>query len=145
MKSREWVQAFMNKLSDEVEAFEKELEALEAAAASGGGGKKKVAAGEKTPEEQLLLVMRNHRFHEEKLDALLVALEEGSVEPDAVDALKDDLDYYAEQAREPEFVADLNLYDDLALQGACGSGGWGALRWAALTPPPPRRGSRRGL
>ena len=89
MKTREWVQAFVNKLSDEVDAMEKELEALEAAAASGGGGgKKKLAPGEKTPEEALLGVVRNHRFHEEKLDALLQALEDGSVEPDAVDALK---------------------------------------------------------
>ena len=90
LKTREWVDKLVNKLSDEAEVFEAELEALEEAASSSGGAKKKGGAVEKSPEELLAAILRTHRFHVEKLEMLSKALADGdaALDPDKVDALK---------------------------------------------------------
>ena len=86
MKTRDWMQTLTNKLSDEVEVLEAELEVLEEAAASSGGKKK--ATTEKSPEELLTQVIRSHKFHVDKLELLGRAVDAGEVDCDAVDALK---------------------------------------------------------
>ena len=86
-KTAQWMQTLANKLSDEAEVFEAELEALEEAGAS-GGKKKAPSAAEKSPEELLTRVIRTHRFHVDKLEALAMSVESGAVDPDEADALK---------------------------------------------------------
>lgn len=42
-------------------------------------------------------VIRSHRFHIDKLEAVTRLLDNESLQPDDVDALKDDVEYYVEQ------------------------------------------------
>jgi CCR4-NOT transcription complex subunit 3 len=85
MKTTQWMQALVDKLSDDAEALEAELEALEEA---GGGGGKKKASAEITPEQLLGRVISTHRFHVDKLEALIAAVDAGTVDPDEADNLK---------------------------------------------------------
>jgi CCR4-NOT transcription complex subunit 3 len=83
-KSREWLHNMSNKLADEAEALEAELEALEEAAV--GSSRKKGV--EKTPEEKIAQIIKNHKFHVDKLELLAKAVDTGDVDPDEADALK---------------------------------------------------------
>jgi hypothetical protein len=97
LKTREWVQDIVQKLKDGIDEMEAELEAIadgtSAAAAAGGGGKKK----EKEVATAVEGVISNHRFHIDKLEAITRLLDNDAVDPDDVDALKDDVEYYVEQ------------------------------------------------
>ena len=89
MKTTEWMQKVVDELSDELEAMEKEQEALEEAGGSSGTGKKKGgASAERSPEEQLAKKVRSHSFHKEKLEELIAAVEEGLADCDEVDGIK---------------------------------------------------------
>lgn len=79
MKSREWVQEIVNKLSDEVELLEGELEALENAE-----NKPKLKKGEKDPAQILEVVIKNHHFHIDKLEAVSTILRLPDVFPERV-------------------------------------------------------------
>jgi CCR4-NOT transcription complex subunit 3 len=85
MKTTEWMQKLVDEFNDELEAFEKDQEALEEA---GGGKKKGGPTGEKTPEELLASKLRSHSFHVEKLEELIKAVENGVADCDEVDSLR---------------------------------------------------------
>ena len=69
LKTREWVQDSVNKLNDQIDEFEAELEAMEAA---GGGGGAKKKPGVRDPTEVLEGVVKTHHFHVDKLEAVRV-------------------------------------------------------------------------
>jgi len=87
MKTKEWIQVLVDKLTDEMDAAEKELERLEEEAAGGGGGKKKPSAGMSAAELKMR-VKTTHQFHVDKLELLMEALDAGRVDPDVADGLK---------------------------------------------------------
>jgi CCR4-NOT transcription complex subunit 3 len=70
MKTREWVQEVVTQLTDSLDLIEAELEALENAE-----NKPKLKKGEKDPAVALEAVIKSHRFHIEKLEAVSRALE----------------------------------------------------------------------
>jgi len=106
--ARLWMQQFVERLEDEAELAEAELEAM------GSGDKKR--KGGKIADAASSAVARfidTHRFHAEKLDALTRLLDNDAVTPDQVDALKDEVEYYLQNAREPDFECDRDVYVDL--------------------------------
>lgn len=90
--TRQWVQEFVQALEDEVDATEAEVEALEAVS----GGKKKEREANLA---RLNGLITNHRWHIDRLEALTRMLDNAAVDPDAVDGIKEDLEYYQEQVR----------------------------------------------
>lgn len=104
-KTREWLGDLVQRLSDDVDATEAAVEALDAP--GGGGGKaKKDKEG-----ARLAKVLAAHRWHTDRLEALTRMLDNGTVEPDAVDGIKEDLEYYLEQCKEEDFELDTEFYD----------------------------------
>ena len=53
----------------------------------------------------------SHKFHIERIEQLTRLLDNRDVTHDEVTALQDDLTYYVEDNREPEFMPDLDIYD----------------------------------
>lgn len=100
LRTREWVQELVQQLSDDADATEAEVEALETAAATAGGGAKAKKDREATLT-RLAGIITNHRWHIERLEALTRMLDNERVDPDEVDAIRDDLSYYVEQVRSP--------------------------------------------
>jgi CCR4-NOT transcription complex subunit 3 len=88
MKTTQWMQVLVDKLTDDAEAMEAELEALEEASNAGGGGGKKKGAAEMSPEQLLGRVIGTHRIHVDKMEALIAAVDAGNVDPDEADNLK---------------------------------------------------------
>lgn len=100
LRTREWVQELVQQLSDDADATEAEVEALETAAATAGGGAKAKKDREATLT-RLNGIITNHRWHIDRLEALTRMLDNERVDPDEVDAIRDDLSYYVEQVRPP--------------------------------------------
>lgn len=98
LKTREWVQDMVQALSDDIDATEAELEAFEGGLAAGAptGGKAGKAAKEAQVAKMNSLIS-NHRWHIDRLEALTRMLDNETVEPEDVDNIKEDLDYYMEQ------------------------------------------------
>lgn len=87
LKTREWVQDLVSKLGDEIDEMENELELI-----STGGGKDKKKDKETTTI--LEVAIRNHREHADKLEAVTRLVDLGVADPDEVDGIKEDLEYY---------------------------------------------------
>jgi CCR4-NOT transcription complex subunit 3 len=110
MKAREWVQDAVSRLGDEIEEMEKEVETI---AESGKGTKK-----EREIETHLENVIKTHKLHQDKLEALTRLLDNGDVKPEDVDGIQEDVNYYISQARRPDdstFEADFGIYDSFEL------------------------------
>lgn len=110
MKAREWVQDAVSRLGDEIEEMEKEAEAI---AESGKGSKK-----EREVEAHLEAVIKTHKLHQDKLEALTRLIDNGNVKPEDVDGIQEDVNYYISQARRPDdstFEADFGIYDSFEL------------------------------
>jgi CCR4-NOT transcription complex subunit 3 len=106
-RTKEWLQDTINRLSDQVDEMEAETEQLEERAAGAGGLKKR----EEETLEHLDKVSRSHRWHVDRMEALIRMIDNDATDPDAVDALKDDLDYYVDSAREDEaFEPDFEVF-----------------------------------
>jgi CCR4-NOT transcription complex subunit 3 len=104
--TRQWVQEFVQALEDEVDATEAEVEALEAAS----GGKKKER---EATLARLNGLITNHRWHIDRLEALTRMLDNAAVDPDAVDGIKEDLEYYQEQVRATDCLCSCGCVSDL--------------------------------
>ena len=114
MRAREWVQDAVSRLGDEIDEMEKEVETI---AESGKGSKK-----ERETEAHLEGVIKTHKLHQDKLEALTRLLDIGDVKTEDVDGIQEDVNYYISQARRPDdssFEADFGIYDafDLSEEG----------------------------
>ena len=100
----------VEQLSQQIEAAEAEMDTLQA-----GLKKKKGDSGKSDRVSELERTVERHKWHTGKLEILLRALENGSVETDQVKDLEDSIKYYVEQNQELDFVEDEELYEDLNL------------------------------
>ena len=106
----EFLGEMVESLGQQVEAAEAEADILQA-----GLKKKKTDSGKTDRLAELERTVERHKWHSGKLEVLLRALENGSVETDQVKDLEDSIKYYVEQNQEVDFIEDEELYDDLNL------------------------------
>ena len=112
MKTTQWIGDYVSKLQQLVEDREVEIERLMA-----GKGKKT----NKHIIEDYNQFILNHKFHVNKLEGIMRLVNNDVLDVDAVDALKEDLDYYMDsyededyqQAYDEEFFYDALGLDDL--------------------------------
>ncbi|GAM85808.1 hypothetical protein ANO11243_038160 [Dothideomycetidae sp. 11243] len=106
-----------NFLSNMVEELERQIELREAEAeglqATAKKGKKDTAKAERVAE--LERTTERHKWHQNKLELLLRALENGSVDPDPVKDIEDSIKYYVENNQEVDFMEDDSLFDEFNL------------------------------
>ena len=106
-----------NFLSNMVEELERQIETQEAEAESlqvtTKKGKKDPAKAERIAE--LERTTERHKWHQSKLEMLLRALENGSVETDPVKDIEDSIKYYVENNQEVDFMEDDSIYDEFNL------------------------------
>ena len=105
-------------LSDMVEELERQIETLEAEEetlqATVKKGKKDTGKSDRLAEIGRLT--ERHKWHQGKLELLLRSLENGNVDTDQVNDLKDSIKYYVEENQSVEFMEDDTIYDDLNLE-----------------------------
>lgn len=112
-------------LSEMVEELERQIETLEAEEealqATVKKGKKDTGKADRLAEVGRLT--ERHKWHQGKLELLLRSLENGNVDPDQVNGLKENIKYYVEENQSVEFMEDDTIYDDLNLEQE--EGVWG--------------------
>ena len=115
-------------LSDMVEDLERQVETLEAEEeallATTKKGKKDQAKNERLSE--ITRLNERHKWHQNRLELLLRAVENGNVEVDQVNDVKDGIKYYVEENQNVDFLEDDTIYDDFNLdadEAAWGVGG----------------------
>lgn len=108
---------YVNKTLDELQI---QLEALEADSAkliSTGKKSKKggLSAKDQERKQELDEAMDMVRYHQQNLELVLRLVQNGKLEADALDPLKDDISYFLESNRDLDFIYDDLLYESLGL------------------------------
>ncbi|CAH0473824.1 unnamed protein product [Peronospora belbahrii] len=108
-ESHAWIRDCLNQFNVQIEALESDVERLHSAK---GRNRKKTEIEEK---EKLL---SRHKWHILKLEQINRLLDNSALEPEQVDELKDDIDYYLEANQEPDFMETYgndDIYETLDL------------------------------
>lgn len=61
-------------------------------------------------------MIERHRYHIRMLETILRMLDNDSVPVDAIQKIKDDVEYYIDSSQDPDFEENEFLYDDLDLE-----------------------------
>ncbi|GMF14599.1 unnamed protein product [Phytophthora lilii] len=108
-QSHAWIQDCLTQFNVQIEALESDIERLHSAK---GRNRNKADIEEK---EKLL---SRHKWHILKLEQINRLLDNSALEPDQVDELKEDVEYYLEANQEPDFMetyGDDDIYELLDL------------------------------
>lgn len=104
-------------LTDQIEELSRQIEALEAEEESLGTvtkkSKKDTHKADRLSEIQRLI--ERHKWHQTQLELANRALENGSVEVEDINALKEDIKYYVDENQGVDFMEDEDLYEPLGL------------------------------
>ncbi|KAG5645759.1 hypothetical protein DXG03_005296 [Asterophora parasitica] len=106
-----WLQTQVEELQMQVEQTEAEVEALQ------GTGKKRNKAGSNAAgrSEELENLNERRKWHISRLEIVLRLLQNGSMSPEKVFSLKEDVQYFVESNTEEDFDEDEGIYDELNL------------------------------
>lgn len=66
--------------------------------------------------DELKRLIERHRYHIRMLETILRMLDNDSVPVDAIQKIKDDVEYYIDSCQDPDFEENEFLYDDLDLE-----------------------------
>ena len=111
METFEWISETQNKLRDQIQTFEEELDTTSA-------NKKSKTKSLRDKYEKIANSVVRHNWHLEKLSLLAKSLRNDRVNIEQVADIQDDVDMYVEQNQEPDFFEDEFLYDQLDLTTA---------------------------
>ena len=107
----QFLSEMVEELERQVETLEAEEEALQATVKKG-----KKDSGKSDRLAEIGRLTERHKWHQGKLELLLRSLENGNVDTDQVNDLKDSIKYYVEENQAVEFMEDDTIYDDLNLE-----------------------------
>lgn len=68
--------------------------------------------------EKINYWIEKHRFHQNRLEAILRMIDNGNLKPEQVEMIKDDIKYYIEENQEGDFEENEFIYEDLKLEEA---------------------------
>ena len=112
-KTREWLGNAVSNLNTQMESFDADLERL-----SAGKGKSKNKDEIAALEES----MTGHRQHVAKLEQIIRLMDNDLLETEAIDDLKEEIEYFVESNQEPDYQSqyddDMEVYDALDLDEA---------------------------
>lgn len=99
--TKDWILTCLNELNTQLQAYEVDLERL--------GSKNK--RQNKQEIQQLHQLSTRHRWHIQKLELLNRLLDNDAIQPEHVDQVKEDLEYYLEANLEPDFMETYGIED----------------------------------
>lgn len=109
-ESAAFISSMLEELERQVEGLEAEQETIQATTKK---GRKDPAKQERMSEIEETL--ERHRWHQDKLEIILRMLENGTISPDSVNSVQDDIQYYVESNQDAEFAEDEEIYAELNL------------------------------
>ncbi|ETW84450.1 hypothetical protein HETIRDRAFT_458198 [Heterobasidion irregulare TC 32-1] len=111
LEATQWLQTCVEELLLQVEGAEAEIETLQ------GGGRKKGKVGATAQErlEELEHLNERRKWHVSRLEIMMRLLDNGSLTPERVNGLKDNIDYFVEANANDDYDEDEGMYDELNL------------------------------
>merc|ERR1719343_954263 len=108
IKYQDWLTSNIQVLSDQLDELEADLEVL--------GNKKTLNAQDKSEQSRLKTCQERHRWHVNKLEQLLRALDNNALDMSELAVVRDFVELYVENHQDPDYAHDEGLYDcfDLA-------------------------------
>ncbi|KAM8870609.1 CCR4-NOT transcription complex subunit 3a isoform 3-T3 [Spinachia spinachia] len=106
----QWLTNTIDTLNMQVDQFESEVESLSVQT------RKKKGDKDQDRIEELKRLIERHRFHILMLETILRMLDNDSVPVDAIQKIKDDVEYYIDSSQDPDFEENEFIYDDLDLE-----------------------------
>ncbi|KAM9723488.1 CCR4-NOT transcription complex subunit 3a isoform 1-T1 [Menidia menidia] len=107
----QWLTNTIDTLNMQVDQFESEVESLSVQTRKKKGDKEK-----QDRIEELKRLIERHRYHIRMLETILRMLDNDSIPVDAIQKIKDDVEYYIDSSQDPDFEENEFLYDDLDLE-----------------------------
>nr|XP_020473251.1 CCR4-NOT transcription complex subunit 3 isoform X2 [Monopterus albus] len=107
----QWLTTTIDTLNMQVDQFESEVESLSVQTRKKKGDKEK-----QDRIDELKRLIERHRFHIRMLETILRMLDNDSVPVDAIQKIKDDVEYYIDSSQDPDFEENEFIYDDLDLE-----------------------------
>uniref|UniRef100_A0A7N6BPJ3 CCR4-NOT transcription complex subunit 3 n=1 Tax=Anabas testudineus TaxID=64144 RepID=A0A7N6BPJ3_ANATE len=107
----QWLTNTIDTLNMQVDQFESEVESLSVQTRKKKGDKEK-----QDRIDELKRLIERHRYHIRMLETILRMLDNDSVPVDAIQKIKDDVEYYIDSSQDPDFEENEFLYDDLDLE-----------------------------
>ncbi|CAN6632487.1 general negative regulator of transcription subunit 5 [Trichomonascus vanleenenianus] len=111
LETSNFVQTELEELERQCEALEAEQETLESTMKK--GRKDNTSKSDRISEIEHTL--ERHKWHITKMETMLRMLENGTLAPDAVNSLQEDIKYYVESNQDVDFAEDEEIYDELNL------------------------------
>merc|ERR1712048_506504 len=103
IKYQEWLVATIQVLNDQQDEFDADLEAL--------GNKKSLSSDDKSRQADLKTSQDRHRWHIHKLELILRALDNDTLDTSDLAVLRDSVEVYLDNHEDPNFPHDEGLYD----------------------------------
>ncbi|KAM9309817.1 CCR4-NOT transcription complex subunit 3a isoform 2-T2 [Pholidichthys leucotaenia] len=107
----QWLTNTIDTLNMQVDQFESEVESLSVQTRKKKGDKEK-----QDRIDELKRLIERHRFHIRMLETILRMLDNDSVPVDAIQKIKEEVEYYIDSSQDPDFEENEFLYDDLDLE-----------------------------
>ena len=106
----QWLQVTIDAINRQVELFESEIESFNS------HSRKKKALREKQDRlEDLKKLLEKHRKHVKNLETLMRMLDNQTIQPDKINVIRDDVEYYLEACQEPDYEDNEFMYEDMGL------------------------------
>mmetsp|Transcript_7540 Transcript_7540/g.27668 ORF Transcript_7540/g.27668 Transcript_7540/m.27668 type:complete len:820 (+) Transcript_7540:102-2561(+) len=103
MKYQDWIGQTLQSLSDQVDLFDADLEVLSA--------KKSLSSESKDRQSQFTTLKEQHRWHIQKLEQALRAVDNDAIDMSDLALVRDSIDFYVDNNQEAECYHDESLYD----------------------------------
>ncbi|KAF7521079.1 hypothetical protein G7054_g12573 [Neopestalotiopsis clavispora] len=107
----EWLAGQVEELEQQIETFEATSEGIQATLKKGKNQREK--------QERVANLdhhIERHRWHIVKLELIRRSLENGGLEVEEIDNIKDSIEYYVKDNQSDDFMEDEEMYEDLHLQ-----------------------------
>lgn len=108
MKYQDWLTETIQRLNDQLDQFEADLELL--------GNKKSLSTEDKSRLAQLKVLQERHRWHIKKLELVLRATDNDAIDMSDLAVVRESIELYVDNHQDPDCYHDEGLYDcfDLA-------------------------------
>lgn len=106
-----WITEVLERLQIEVDQIESEIEQVYA-----GSRKKKLDRDRQDKVDELQEWAGRHRHHNQQWETILRMLDNCTIQPDDIKKLQEDMDYYLDCYKEPDFQENEFMYDDFDLE-----------------------------
>jgi CCR4-NOT transcription complex subunit 3 len=105
----QFIQDSIDELEHQYETVDVEIEKLT-------GKKSKKSSGSSAQKEELKEIQQKYRWHQQQLELALRLLENGELEVTDIQEIKEELEYFLQNNRSPDFIDNEYIYESLDLE-----------------------------